>query len=571
MSQAQKHVLEVWPKAGSQETSDVLEHKGPRPRLANRSNELRNHVPCVAIAVVLASDTEWLTRWSASYQIDTIILGKMHLPDIRLLNPPMFQARQRRGLRVLSQGADCLGVPLGQQFVPETGGVRAEGESARTREEFDGTQTVTSTRGSGAGCDDSFRRWLRDVRSTHVRPEFWRPAATHARNEVPEGVACILVGGHGMSDGDGAATDILNTLLGLAKESPLVTLRAGRAAATEHTQGSYDALFGDDPITAVSDVERLAAALRVSVLHDEPAFVEHFTRLLREAPGGADEVVRGVVNWPRSGDLAARLAAILGHVELLVLNPAAATPADLGLLQTAGLSAPEIVTVSQIIAFTSFQIRVYVGLALLRGDDRVAPACNLGPVSTRNEGFTQEQVAWKPWITPFEAAGATEEQRAVLPGPRLESPYFRLLALDPPVLRERTATDNGIFYTEAGLPRAERELAAAVTSRVNGCIYCASVHSRSASALSGRTDDVQRLLDDGVEAELDDRWRAVTDFAAALAVTPPAATQWHIARLRELGVDDLGILDAAQASAFFGWANRLMLTLGEPVPPEGRS
>lgn len=377
--------------------------------------------------------------------------------------------------------------------------------------------------------------------------------------------------GTGMRDATGAGTDILNSLLGIAEGSPLAALRAERAAATRHTQGSYDALFGGHLATSVLRTERLAAALRVSVLHDEAAFVEHFATLLRDAPGGTEAVVRGVSGWPQSDGLPGRLPAILKHVELLVLNPAAASPADLDLLLAAGLTTPEIVTVSQLIAFTSYQIRVYVGLALLRGDERVPPACNLGPVSTRNEGFTQEHLAWKPWVAPFEAADATEEQRAVLPGQRLDSPYFRLLALDPPVLGERTATDNGIFYTEAGLPRAERELAAAVTSRVNGCIYCASVHSRSASELSGRTDDIQRVLDEGVEASLDDRWRAVTDFAAALAVTPPAATQWHIERLRELGVDDLAILDAAQASAFFGWANRLMLTLGEPVFHERRA
>ncbi|MFN0148967.1 MAG: alkylhydroperoxidase domain protein [Dehalococcoidia bacterium] len=368
-----------------------------------------------------------------------------------------------------------------------------------------------------------------------------------------------------MTHAPSATTDVINALLGIAEGSTLAVLRAQRPAATEHTQGSYRALFGDERATAVSPVERLGAALRVAVLHGEAAFIEHFTGLLEGSEGRP-----GVVAAARSGEYAAlprRLAATLRHVDLLVLNPAAATPADLARLTAAGLSTPEIVTVSQVIAFTSYHVRVYVGLALLRGDDRVPPDCNLGPMTAREHGFTQEQVAWKPWLTPFDAADATEEQRAVLPGPRLDSPYFRLLALDPAVLRERTATDNGIFYTDSGLPRAERELAAAVTSRVNGCIYCASVHSRSASQLSGRTEDVQRVLDEGVTAQLDDRWSAVTDFAAALALTPPAATQWHIARLRELGVDDLSILDAAQASAFFGWANRLMLTLGEPVIP----
>jgi uncharacterized peroxidase-related enzyme len=87
--------------------------------------------------------------------------------------------------------------------------------------------------------------------------------------------------------------------------------------------------------------------------------------------------------------------------------------------------------------------------------------------------------------------------------------------------------------------------------------------------LSKRTEDVQRLLDEGIDATLDPRWRALTDLAAALTVTPPAATQSHIARLRDLGLNDLDLLDAVQAAAFFAWANRLMLSLGEPVRPAG--
>ena len=201
-------------------------------------------------------------------------------------------------------------------------------------------------------------------------------------------------------------TDIVNLLLGLAEGSPRVELRAQRAAATLHTQGSYDALFGERPATSVSQVERLAAGLRVAVLHDEPAFISHFGGLLRDEPGGDEEMVSAVSEGSAAEDPSGRLAAILKHVDLLVLNPVAATPADLEALQGAGLSAPEIVTVSQLIAFTSYHIRVYIGLTLLRGDDRVAPACNLGPVSTRETGFTQEQLSWKPWIVPFESTTA---------------------------------------------------------------------------------------------------------------------------------------------------------------------
>lgn len=364
-----------------------------------------------------------------------------------------------------------------------------------------------------------------------------------------------------------AQADVLNGLLGLDPGSALAQLRARRPEATSHTQGSYEALFSNASATTVSGAERFATALRVAALHEEPAIVAHYSARLRAAPGVAAQLPAAVLTGPHAAGLPARLRAILAHVDLLVVRPAAATPADLAALQAAGLSAPEIVTVSQIIAFVSFQIRVFVGLTLLRGDARPAPAATIGPREAPTVGFTQDQLGWAPWLAPFEAADATAEQKAVLPGRRLDSPYFRLLALDPAVLGERTATDQGIFYTHGGLARADRELSAAVTSRVNGCVYCASVHSRLASQLSNRTEDVQRVLDEGIGAALDDRWRAITDLAAALALTPPAATQAHLARLRALGLQDLELLDAIQAAAFFGWANRLMLTLGEPIRP----
>ncbi|HEY3111192.1 MAG TPA: alkylhydroperoxidase domain protein [Chloroflexota bacterium] len=370
-----------------------------------------------------------------------------------------------------------------------------------------------------------------------------------------------------MTQPDTEGGDVLNALLGLDDASALAQLRARRPEATAHMQGSYQALFVADSATAVSRVERFATALRVAALHTEPALVEHYLARLRAAAPDSARLVADVQAGPGAAGLPARLRAMLAHADLLVIRPAAARPADLEALQRAGLSAPEIVTVSQVIAFTSFQVRVFVGLTLLRGDERAVPTARIGPRDATNAGFTQEQLDWAPWIVPFEAADATDEQRAVLPGRRIESPYFRLLALDPAVLGERTATDMGIFYTHEGLPRAERELSATVTSRVNGCIYCASVHSRQAAQISKRVGDVQRLLDVGIGAELDDRWRAVTDLAAALTVTPPAATQTHIRRLRELGLEDLEILDAIQSAAFFGWANRLMLTLGEPVRP----
>lgn len=188
--------------------------------------------------------------------------------------------------------------------------------------------------------------------------------------------------------------------------------------------------------------------------------------------------------------------------------------------------------------------------------------------------FTLALLDWLPWLTPPEESALTERQRvSLVDAARSKSAYFRLLARDPAILEARTRTDKDIFYnTASGLPRAERELAAAATSRFNGCIYCASVHARHAITYSKRTEDVQRLLTSGVGADLGQRWNAIVAASVALSATPIAFTADHVARLREAGLDDADIVDVIQSAAFFNWANRLMLSLGEPAggEPAGR-
>jgi alkylhydroperoxidase domain protein len=185
--------------------------------------------------------------------------------------------------------------------------------------------------------------------------------------------------------------------------------------------------------------------------------------------------------------------------------------------------------------------------------------------------FTQDELGWLPWLEPLPLDKLTERHWAgLVDRSRAESPYFMLLARDPEILEARTKIDKDIFYNPAaGLPRAERELSAAATSRENGCIFCASVHARFATTHSRRREDVQRLLDEGAAVDIDLRWNAIIAASVALSATPPRFGEQEIANFRAVGLDDLAIADAIHGAAFFNWANRLMLSLGEPTAAKG--
>ncbi|MBV8472048.1 MAG: alkylhydroperoxidase domain protein [Hyphomicrobiales bacterium] len=180
--------------------------------------------------------------------------------------------------------------------------------------------------------------------------------------------------------------------------------------------------------------------------------------------------------------------------------------------------------------------------------------------------FTQDEIGWLPWLAPLSAAELTPQHwEALVDKARSKSDYFMLLVRDPGILEARTLTDKDIFYNpDGGLPRAERELAALAVSRFNGCIFCASVHARFATTYSKRRDDIERLLGKGVGADVGERWNAIVAASVALTQTPSAFGPEHVKRLRDAGLDDLAIADVIQSAAFFNWANRLMLSLGEP-------
>jgi len=175
-------------------------------------------------------------------------------------------------------------------------------------------------------------------------------------------------------------------------------------------------------------------------------------------------------------------------------------------------------------------------------------------MSTR---FTTAERAWHAWIEPVgPETGSPEQIAAYETSVWPDSPYFRLLAWHPAGLETRTALDRAVFLGRPGIGRGERELAATVASRLNGCELCTSVHSRFTITFSKREDDVRRLLEEGVDTDLEPRWRAIADAAAArgYALTVVTASGRDavadgFARLHDQGVDGAIVLNEATAFA----------------------
>lgn len=386
--------------------------------------------------------------------------------------------------------------------------------------------------------------------------------------------------------------DLVDASVPLAAGSAAHAVRHQRDKVVAATQGSYEALF-DAALSGPPLAERLLAALAIARSAGSTALQAHYrARLDALAPLSPLSVEQqaaadGAPVEALGGD--ARLQAVLAFTRTLTDRPVEGDREALLKLPAAGLSTPEVVALAQLIAFVAYQVRVVAGLQALAalGSDGAAPAvqdpaapfvhpANLPPPGEplRIAGYTSETLGWKAWLPVIDLAQATPEQVRVLdtshPKART-SDYYLLLVHQPRILQERATVFNAIMYAPGGLSRAERELASAVVSRVNGCVYCASVHAQRFEQLARRNDVIAQVFTDPHTAGTTVRERAIVQLSIALTREPASLGAQQLQAARAAGLGDLEILDAIHAVAIFAWANRLMLNLGEPVYAAGRA
>ncbi|RWA62528.1 hypothetical protein [Mesorhizobium sp.] len=107
---------------------------------------------------------------------------------------------------------------------------------------------------------------------------------------------------------------------------------------------------------------RVALARRMAALNADPILMAEYDVQLAQL--GPTEQLLSLARGET--DLEEPLATIARHVDLITLTPKKAEVSHIVLLAQAGLNNPQIVALSELIAFVNFQARVATGLRLMR-------------------------------------------------------------------------------------------------------------------------------------------------------------------------------------------------------------
>lgn len=118
---------------------------------------------------------------------------------------------------------------------------------------------------------------------------------------------------------------------------------------------------------------------------------------------------------------------------------------------------------------------------------------------------------------------------------------------------------NELMLGEGELSKLEREMIAVVVSSENKCFYCLVAHGAAVRVLSDDPLLGEHLVMNYRSAQLDQRQRAMLDYASLLTRSPATVTEAHTQTLREAGFSDRAIWDIANLIGFYNMSNRVAI------------
>ena len=141
--------------------------------------------------------------------------------------------------------------------------------------------------------------------------------------------------------------------------------------------------------------------------------------------------------------------------------------------------------------------------------------------------FTLDFLDWIPWLpravdTDLSPERKDEIERFV--EGKNASDYLLVLANDFDSLQARAFVHRHVYADDDVTQAGYRELGATTTSRINGCVFCASVHARHVANYLRDRPLALRVLEQGIEADLPPIERAVVNVSAKLTNDPESLT-----------------------------------------------
>ncbi|WP_170425804.1 peroxidase-related enzyme [Ruegeria arenilitoris] len=134
---------------------------------------------------------------------------------------------------------------------------------------------------------------------------------------------------------------------------------------------------------------------------------------------------------------------------------------------------------------------------------------------------------------------------------------LRAYAFDIDKLNAFTAMYNDLMLGDSALSKLEREMIAVVVSAINKCFYCLVAHGAAVRQLSGDPQLGEMLVMNYRVAPLDERQRAMLDFASKMTTASTEIEEPDRQRLRDAGFSDRDIWDIANVTGFFNMSNRV--------------
>ncbi len=139
---------------------------------------------------------------------------------------------------------------------------------------------------------------------------------------------------------------------------------------------------------------------------------------------------------------------------------------------------------------------------------------------------------------------------------------LKLQSLNPRTLSASANLSDALMYGESRLSRAEREMIAVVVSSANNSFY--GVHAHALELRKEVEDEalVTALQTDYRAARVDERVRAILDFAVLVTKDVHLVSKVSIQELLYGGLSEEEVLDIVQITAFLNYENRLLDALG---------